>query len=117
MKFLVDAQLPRRMVVWLGDAGYDALHTLELPNGNRTTDDQIIECADREQRVVVSKDEDFVNSHVLYAKPKRLLLVSTGNINNRELEALVVPLIANIVRDFQSNFFLELCQMGIIIRG
>lgn len=29
MKFLVDAQLPRRFANWLNDAGHDALHTLE----------------------------------------------------------------------------------------
>jgi predicted nuclease of predicted toxin-antitoxin system len=29
MKFLVDAQLPRRFTKWLNEAGHDALHTLE----------------------------------------------------------------------------------------
>jgi predicted nuclease of predicted toxin-antitoxin system len=41
MKFLVDAQLPRRMTAWLTAAGCDAVHTLDLPDGNRTTDEQI----------------------------------------------------------------------------
>jgi predicted nuclease of predicted toxin-antitoxin system len=45
MKFLVDAQLPRRMTGWLSNAGCDAVHTLDLPNGNRSTDEQIIEFA------------------------------------------------------------------------
>jgi predicted nuclease of predicted toxin-antitoxin system len=31
MKFLVDAQLPRRFCGWLTEAGHDALHTLDLP--------------------------------------------------------------------------------------
>jgi hypothetical protein len=52
MKFLIDAQLPRRMVGWLGSAGCDAVHTLDLPDGNRTTDTQVIACADQEQGVV-----------------------------------------------------------------
>lgn len=38
MKFLIDAQLPRRMTSWLGGAACDAVHTLDLPDGNRTTD-------------------------------------------------------------------------------
>lgn len=41
MKFLVDAQLPRRAVAWLAAAGCDAVHTLDLPAGNRTTDQQL----------------------------------------------------------------------------
>jgi len=49
MKFLVDAQLPRRLAVRLTKAGHDALHTLDLPNGNRTTDAEILQIAARER--------------------------------------------------------------------
>jgi predicted nuclease of predicted toxin-antitoxin system len=38
MKFLVDAQLPRRLAALLQQAGHDTIHTLDLPLGNRTTD-------------------------------------------------------------------------------
>jgi hypothetical protein len=31
MKFIVDAQLPRRLARQLADAGHDAVHCLELP--------------------------------------------------------------------------------------
>ena len=83
----MDAQLPRRVAAWLAAAGYDAVHTLNMPNANRTTDEQIIDAADQEQRVVVTKDADFVDSHLLHARPAKLLLISTGNISNQELEA------------------------------
>ena len=117
MNFLIDAQLPRRMVAWLTAAGCDASHTLDLPDGNRTTDSQVIDLADREQRMVISKDADFVDSHILRGRPAKLLLISTGNISNRDLEALIVPLIPDIVREFNSHSFLELGHSGIIIRG
>jgi predicted nuclease of predicted toxin-antitoxin system len=117
MKFLVDAQLPRRMTGWLSAAGCDAVHTLDLPDGNRTPDEQVIQVADREQRVVITKDADFVDAHLLHARPAKLLLVSTGNISNRELEQLLVPLIPDLVREFQSNSFLEVGRSGILIRG
>jgi hypothetical protein len=45
------------------------------------------------------------------------LLVSTGNISNRDLEALLVPLIPNLILEFQTNAFLELSWAGIIVRG
>lgn len=41
MNFLVDAQLPRRIAHRLREFGYDVVHTLNLPNGNRTADDEI----------------------------------------------------------------------------
>jgi predicted nuclease of predicted toxin-antitoxin system len=117
MKFLVDAQLPRRMTAWLTAAGCDAIHTLDLPGANRTTDEQINDIADREQRVVITKDSDFVDSHLLRGRPAKLLLISTGNITNRVLEALMVPLIPDIAREFQTNSFLELGRPGLMIRG
>ena len=116
MNFLVDAQLPRRMTAWLTAAGCNALHTFDLRDANRTTDKQICEMADREQRVVATKDADFVDSHVLAGQSAKLLLISTGNISNRELEALLVPLIPDIVREFESHSFLELGQAGIVVR-
>jgi predicted nuclease of predicted toxin-antitoxin system len=48
MKFLVDAQLPRRLVQRLRDAEHEALHTLDLPLGNRTLDTSISELSIRE---------------------------------------------------------------------
>jgi len=41
MKFLVDAQLPRRLVRHLRRLGYDAEHTWGLESGNRTPDNKV----------------------------------------------------------------------------
>ena len=83
MKILVDAQLPRRLVALLVRAGHDVIHTLDLPLGNRTIDTVINQLSLSEQRVVVTKDADFVDSFLLRQEPWKLLLVSTGNIRFR----------------------------------
>ena len=101
MNFLVDAHLPRRLTQRLREAGHDALHTLDLPNGNRSTDSEINQVSARENRVVITKDADFVNSFLLTGLPYKLLIVSTGNITNADLEALFLPNIAAIVTAFQ----------------
>lgn len=77
MRFLVDAQLPERLTRQLIDAGHDALHTAQLSDGNRTTDEEIARIADEQDRVVVSKDRDFRDSHLLRRTPRRLLVVAT----------------------------------------
>jgi predicted nuclease of predicted toxin-antitoxin system len=96
MKYLIDAQLPRRMANWFQGAGCDAVHTLDLPKGNATTDHDVSEIAKPDGRIVVTKDADFVSTHLLHGAPAKLLLVSTGNITNRELESLTVPLISDL---------------------
>lgn len=115
MKFLVDAQLPRRFVAWLAEAGHDARHTLDLPLGNRTPDSEVIVWAMREGRIVVTKDDDFVQSFLVAGQPSHLLLVSTGNITNNELERLIRANLPNIVTAFDTNRFVEIGRETLVI--
>lgn len=77
---LVDAQLPRRL------AGWNAIHTLDLPMGNRTPDDTLARIADLEGRFVITKDTDFFHSHLLRGKPQRLLLICRRKRFERRLD-------------------------------
>lgn len=108
MKFIIDAQLPRRLAKWLVEAGHDALHTLDLPVGNRTSDAMICEIASREMRVVITKDSDFVDSFYLRGTPPKILLVSTGNIPNPQLEALFAANLGPIIQSLDANDFVEI---------
>jgi predicted nuclease of predicted toxin-antitoxin system len=117
MKFLVDAQLPRRLARQLSAAGHDAIHTLDLPARNLTDDDSIRELAERDGRVVVTKDSDFVDSHILRGQPPKLLLVTTGNITNDELESLFAAHLSAIVATFSGSVFVELDRDGLIVRS
>jgi len=114
MKFLVDAHLPRRLALAINSAGHDAVHTLDLPDGNRTTDKQINTISEEEQRVVITKDADFVSSFVLSGQPYKLLLISTGNITNAKLEALVLPNLTTIAEVLEAYSFVELNQTSLI---
>jgi len=115
MKFLVDAQLPRRLAASIRAAGHDAIHTLDLPNGNRTSDSEINAISVRGVCVVVTKDSDFVESFFLNDKPFKLLLISTGNITNTALEALLIPSLATIVEMLDSSRFVEVTRDSIVV--
>jgi predicted nuclease of predicted toxin-antitoxin system len=58
VRFLVDAYLSPRLAVSLTEAGHDAVHVADL-GMSRATDLEILDVADREDRVVVSADTDF----------------------------------------------------------
>ena len=115
MKFVVDAQLPRRLVIQLRELGYDAQHTWGLELGNRTPDDQVAQIADRENAVIVTKDADFLNAHILIDSPKRLLLLSTGNISNRALLELFEGHMDAIASALSQSNLVELNQVGLVI--
>ncbi len=114
MKFLIDAQLPRRLTAHFRQAGLEAIHTLDLPDGNRTTDRVINELSIKEQYIVVTKDSDFVESFFLSREPWKLLLVSTGNIGNDELETLFMSSTERVVQGFDVFDFIELSRTNMI---
>lgn len=85
MRFIVDAQLPIRLANWFRNRGFDCVHTLDLPEANRTSDNFIREINIAENRIVVSKDTDFRQSFLVNRIPPKLILVTTGNISNNQL--------------------------------
>lgn len=117
MNFLVDAQLPRRLAYRLRDEGHDVIHTLDLPTGNRTTDAEINELSTSSLRVVITKDTDFVDSFLLFRRPYKLLLISTGNITNADLEDLFVAQIPAITTAFESYDYLELTRTTLVFHS
>jgi predicted nuclease of predicted toxin-antitoxin system len=114
MKFLIDAQLPRRLSLQLRAVGFEATHTLDLPHGNRTTDQALIAFSLTQHCVVVTKDSDFVESFLLRHEPWKLLLVSTGNIGNDELLRLFQLNIDQLAESFKTFDFIELNRTSII---
>ena len=114
MKFLVDAQLPRKLAVLLQSFGHDVLHTLDLPDANRTSDSRINELSVSEQRIVVTKDADFVNSFLISQIPYKLLLVSTGNISNSNLIGIFEDNLPAIVLAFATCHFVEITRSQLI---
>jgi predicted nuclease of predicted toxin-antitoxin system len=117
MKFLVDAQLPRALATAILQAGHSAIHTLDLPDGNRTNDRAVAEVADQEDRWVITKDSDFVATHLLQARPQRLLLISTGNGTNRDLISLVLMAIRSLDTEGKNLTFVEVTLAGTIIHS
>ncbi|MDD5138918.1 MAG: DUF5615 family PIN-like protein [Verrucomicrobiales bacterium] len=117
MKFLVDAQLPRRLARELAASGHDTVHTLDLPAANRTPDQEIVALAMRENRIVVTKDNDFVISFLLHGTPPKLFLISTGNISNDQLSRLLASNLTVLENAFSNYDFVELSALTITIHA
>jgi len=65
MKFLIDANLPFRLAKSLEVKGYDIIHTDDLPNKERTKDNEIRKISIDQNRIVITKDSDFLDSHLI----------------------------------------------------
>ena len=115
MKFLVDAQLPVRLAKFLQVKGYDTLHTRDLPQQNATSDTTINDISIEQERIVITKDADFVDSFLTVQKPFKLLLVSTGNIRNVELEKIFNDNLSALISLMQDNEYIEINCEEIIV--
>jgi predicted nuclease of predicted toxin-antitoxin system len=86
VKFIVDNQLPVALARWLSAKGHDAVHVLDQGMG-QSDDRQIWAEAIAENRIVVSKDEDFF---ILATRPNdlgQLLWLRVGNCRTQHLLA------------------------------
>lgn len=117
MRFLIDAQLPRRLGAILREYGHEAIHTLDLPQRNRTADSAILQYADENVCIVTTKDADFVDAFYLQGRPQQLWLLSTGNISNPDLERLIRDNMTQITTLFATCRFIELSRTAIIIHS
>ena len=114
MRFIIDAQLPFSLKKMFIDIGYDAILTDDLGDKERTSDNEIREVSENQNRIVISKDADFVDSFYIKGIPKKLLLISTGNIKNSELFSLFSKNIKKIVTLFDTNDLVEMNSNDII---
>jgi len=89
MRFVVDNQLPPRLPKFLQDAGHDSVHGAMV--GMDAADDRaLLAWALREDRIVVSKDEDLLFLANRPGDKGRLMWVRLGNCRRDALvEAFV----------------------------
>jgi predicted nuclease of predicted toxin-antitoxin system len=117
VKFLIDAQLPRKLATALASGGHEVVHTLWLPEKNRSPDSYIRRLADSEGRVVVTKDADFVTSHLLLGSPAKLLQITTGNLPNPELCKLILENLPKIEAAFTTASFIEITATNLVVHS
>ena len=68
----------------------------------------------QEGRIVVSKGANFVQSFLVTGEPA-LLLISTGNISNAELEKILRANLSGIETAFISARFVEITHEALVV--
>lgn len=105
--------MPRKLCEILNLLEIESIHVDELPRGDESSDYEIIEYADLHDLIVVTKDSDFYHSHMSLGKPKKLFLITTGNLQNRQLFDLFRKNILLINNALKRSSFIELNNEGV----
>lgn len=83
MRFLIDENLPYKFCRWFKARGLDAVHVNERGAEGRP-DDLVIRIARREDRIVVTKDRDYLSP---LAEDVQVVLTHLRNAPNSKLIA------------------------------
>jgi len=103
LKFIVDTQLPPMLANFLSNKGFDAIHTTYFPDGHLLQDAEILVIATDEERIVTTKDKDFLEHFMLKGSPPKVLLLQFGNIKNSDLIAAFEEHISEIQQLFEEG--------------
>jgi predicted nuclease of predicted toxin-antitoxin system len=99
----VHVHLSYKLVNFFRSRNIEATHVNQLPAKSSPPDAEITEHADRYGKVLISKDEDFMNSHFLQGKPLRLKRVTLGNIPNQQLIEIFDKNLLMIVNNMKAD--------------
>ena len=114
MKFLIDAQLPKSLCLLLEEKGFDSIHTIDLPDKNASSDQDIIAISKSQNRVIITKDHDFLDSFMVKSQPEKLIIIKTGNISNTSLSKIFEHNLKLIVEMLSRSNLIEINKEEII---
>ncbi|MCB9352870.1 MAG: DUF5615 family PIN-like protein [Lewinellaceae bacterium] len=116
MKVLCDVHIARKVVRFFKGKGIDAIHINDILDSWHTKDKKIADYADKEGYTVMSKDNDFKNSHLLKQSPKSLLMISLGNISTSKLIGILEKNLEFLKEKFEAEkSYVEISPNAVII--
>ena len=106
MKLLCDVHISYKIVKSLRKHADKVIHVNHILDKWYTTDKAICEYADRNDFIVLTKDKDFRNSHLVHMSPKKLILIALVNISNEDIVKILDKAISFVKEENQKPFFL-----------
>lgn len=85
-----------------------------MPNGNSTSDTEIINLSIKERYIVVTKDTDFWNIYHQKAEPYKLIYLTVGNFTSQELLQLFDNNLSTIIEKIKDCNAIEINRKNII---
>ena len=90
MRFLVDAQLPPALALWLRQAGHEAQHVEDIEL-REAEDSDIWRYTLEHQAILITKDEDFFERARQATSAPVIVWLRIGNVSNRALRQWFLP--------------------------
>lgn len=103
MKFLCDVHISIRIAKSLEELDFKCEHVNRILEKWNTSDDDIIRYVDRNDLILITKDQDFRNSFLLNSTPRKLIKIDLGNLSNENLLKRIFELLPKISEASKRN--------------
>ena len=106
MKFLCDVHISFKVKNFLLSNNCDCIHINEILAGDKTKDSDIALYCNNNDFILITKDEDFVDSYLLKKLPLKLVKINLGNISTSLLLEILVKALPVIKKLNERKYFL-----------
>lgn len=115
-RFLTDENIPRSIAEWLRDKGYDTTRASEV-NLRGASDSTLIKWSQREDRIILSLDEDFIRLHRQLKKPFGVIVIRTHPPTPDKIKYLLTRLFSKVEIEKHSKELLMVTDREIRIES
>lgn len=105
MKILCDVHIAMKIAKFLSSKGVQTEHVNQILDKWNTKDYKIIQYADKNDFVILTKDKDFKNSHLITKTPKKLIKINLGNHSTNQSIKIFENILAQLNDLFDNNQF------------
>lgn len=113
-KYIVDANFSKKIATLLHSHDLDVIHVADLTQGTKTKDREINLISIRENRIVITRDHDFLDSYFSSPRPYKILFISDFYQKESKIIAYLQDHISEINELFESHGLIELKNGEII---
>lgn len=107
--------LSYKLSKFLTSRGFDCIHVNHILDKWHTTDVDSAIYADKNDRILITKDVDFKNSYLLKKKPKKTVRIVLGNTSNKDLLKHFAKHLEQVINCNKSETFYSEMGQGLTV--
>jgi predicted nuclease of predicted toxin-antitoxin system len=108
MTLWIDAQISPHLAPWLAKEFEIEVYSMEYLKLDEADDETIFEAAKKENAIVLSKDEDFLNLYRRLGAPPKLIWLTCGNTSNNYLKRLLAKTLKDALLLLEQDDLVEI---------
>ena len=106
MRFLCDVHISYKIKKFLKNKDHYCIHINEILSQDRTIDHDIAAYCNEKDLILITKDEDFLDTYLIEHLPRKLIKIHLGNISTNKLIDIIDKALLFVKEIENRNYFL-----------